>query len=156
MKRRQTDDHDQITEAEVKAARIKWFKGVRLFLMNLPMIYKVIALVVATVTGTIAAPEIATQVSQIAGGDATIPAGQTTAPKPNSPPDAWRADVNTSLTSQKTAIDAHTGDIAELRAEIVKLEKRLASRRAQGDNSLQGDVDENRARILELEGIVQP
>ena len=156
MKRRSTDDHDEITEVEVKQARINWFKAMRLFLMNLPTIYKVVALVIALVTGTIAAPEVIHRVSEIAGGEATIPAGQTLTPDPAAPSVVWQGQVDISLTSQKAAIDVNTADIEAIRGAMDELEKRLASQRSRGDNTVEGKVIANSERLSTLESIIQP
>ena len=149
MKRRSTDKRDQITDGEIKSVRIPWWKTFKLFLMNLPAIYKFVALAIALVTGTIAAPQVLEQVSHIAGGEDTIPDGMTTTPNPDAPIVAWRGDVNTALMSQKTAVDLNTSGIEALRAEITELEKRLASQRARGDNKLE-------QRVINLESVVQP
>lgn len=156
MKRRSTDEHDQIADQEIKSARIPWWKATKLFITNLPVIVKVIMLVVGVAGGTLAAPEIANKVSEITGGDKSIPSGQTVTPNPNAPSVVWQGQVDISLTSQKTAIDLNTFQLEALRGEIRELEKRLSAQRARGDNNVEDQVGLNSERILELESVVQP
>ena len=156
MKRRGTDPGDHITEEDVKRARIPWWKAIRLCLMQLPTIYKIIVLVIGVAGGTLAAPELMRHVSDLAGGDTTIPEGETTAPDAGSKVSDWRADVTTALQSQKNAVDSHSEALAALRDEIRKLEARLNARQETGDKTVSERVTANTEAIEVLQGVVQP
>jgi len=158
MKRRSTDEHDDISTNEVKAARTTLFQWVKMWITNLPVIAKAIALVVAAVTGTIAAPQVYQQVTELAGLEAPppIPKGQITIPDPEAPIIGWRNGVNTSLSSQTAAINSNTASLGALRQEIRELEERLESQRNRGDADVSRAVRDNSARLEIIEKVVQP
>ena len=159
MKRRSTDQHDEISEVEVKAARVPWWKALKLFIMNLPVIAKVVLLVIGAWGGSIAVPEAIDQVNALISDNqeaALIPTGQVTTPAAADPGAIWRSQVNTALASGKLAIDTNTAAVEALRAEIRELEKRVAAKRARGDTSVEAKVTANANRLTLIEEIVQP
>ena len=151
MKRRASDDSDRITEAEVKQARIPWWKAIKLFLVNLPTIAKIIVLVIGVMGGTVAVPEAIKLVDQMVEDPLPIPEGQTVTPTPasNIADSAFRAQAAQSFEAMNNVINAHTASIEALRAEIRELESWLAAGRARGDNNLS-------ERVSAIEEIVQP
>lgn len=159
MKRRSTDQHDQISEVEIKEARVPWYKALKLCITNLPMIVKAILLVVGVWGGTVAVPEAIDQVNALISDNqeaALIPTGQVTTPAAADPGAIWRSQVNTALASGKLAIDTNTAAVEALRAEIRELEKRVAAKRARGDTSVEAKVTANANRLTIIEEVVQP
>lgn len=151
MKRRATDEGDRITEAEVKQARIPWWKAFKLFLANLPMIAKVVMLIIGVAGGTIAAPEAYRMANSLIAKPLETPKGSLPpAPSPtHAQGSAFEAQAAQSFAAINQAVNTHSDELKALRAEIRNLEARLAAQRAKGDNNLA-------ERVSAIEEIVQP
>lgn len=157
MKRRSTDDHDQITEREVKDARVNWWKATKLFITNLPMIAKIIMLIIGVAGGTVAAPEAVRLVSEITGDSTDVPAGQIPPPPdPNATLNVWKNTTDVVNSAQTRQIDTNTAELEAIREELHNLEARVSAQRARGDAGVSDRVTANEQRITEIEGIVQP
>ena len=124
----------------------KWFK---LWLTNLPAITKIILVVLGTVGGTVAVPEVYDKVVSLTSSDVPIPKGQITTTSVTDPGEVWRSQVNIALGSGKDAIDTNTADLETLRSEISELEARLKALSNRGDSRLE-------ARVSVIETLVQP
>ena len=145
MKQRATDPSDHITRDEAKAARIPWYKALKLFILNLPVIAKVVMLVIGLWGGTMAAPEVYEKLSALTAEDPPpplpIPAGITVVPETIT----VNPEVRQSLASMNAAINAHTGALKAIREDIRQLEERREASSERDDAALE-------ARIVGLEG----
>lgn len=158
MKRRASDDSDRITEADVKKARIPWWKAFKLFLMNLPLIAKIVMLIIGVAGGTIAAPEAINLVDKFISKPLPTPS-ESLPPPPTSTSShtsSFQGQVTQSITALTDSADSHSAELDALKAEIRALEQRVSSQRAIGDNTVSERVTANENEIKILKGIVQP
>lgn len=124
MKRRFSDESDQITEAEVKKARKGAFEWMTLFLTNWTAVKGLVTLLVLALgAGTVTNEAIYTKL---------IPTGQVVS-------DTNALDVT--LGSMKTAIDSNTAGISDLQDELRKIQDELAKERARGDAQLRNEIE---------------
>lgn len=157
MKRRSTDEHDKISNQEVKEARVNWWKTIKLFITNLPMIAKIIMLIIGVAGGTVAAPEAIRLVSNITSDITDVPKGQIPPPPDGSATlSVWKNATDVVNSAQTRAIDTNTAELEALRQEIRNLEARVSAQRARGDNSVSERVTANETEIKTLKGIIQP
>lgn len=158
MKRRATDERDKISEQEVKEARIPWWKAIKLFIANLPLIAKVIMLIIGVAGGTVAAPEAVRLLDQYMAKP--LPTPKDALPPPpsisNIAGSAFQAQAAQSFTALTNASNAHKAELEALREEIRNLEARVSAQRARGDSSVSERVTANSEAIQTLQGIVQP
>lgn len=157
MKRRSTDDHDRISEKEVKDARIPWWKAIKLFITNLPLIAKIIMLVIGVAGGTVAAPEAVRLLDEYIAEPLPTPDDALPPPPASSIVDsAFRAQAAQSFTALTNASNQHKAELEALREELRKLEARVSTQRARGDKSVSERVTANENEIKILQGIIQP
>ena len=124
MKRRFSDEGDQITEAEVKKARKGIFDWITLFLTNWTAVKGLITLLVLLLgAGTVTNEAVYTKL---------IPQGQVVS-------DTDALDVT--LESMKSAIDSNTAGKAEIREELREIREQLANERARGDAQLRNEIE---------------
>lgn len=158
MRRRATDESHKISEREVKEARIPWWKAIKLFIANLPLMAKIVMLIIGVAGGTVAAPEAARLLDQYITKPLATPDDSLPPPPPttNTADSSFRAQAAQSITALTNASNAHGAELEALREELRNLEARVSAQRARGDNSVSERVTANSEAIQTLQGIVQP
>ena len=119
MKRRSTDDHDQITEAEVKQARATPFQWATLFFTNLPMIVKVVSLLLVGAGTAVTAPKV----YQSFNGTAPIAEGETVVPHETISPELRQSLESMAAAIKKLQAADKAGDSASSSADKIQDER---------------------------------
>ena len=120
MKRRSTDDHDQISEAEVKQARATPFQWATLFFSNLPMLIKIVGLLGVGAVGAVGAPKV----YQAWNGE-TLPVaeGETVVPRETISPELRQSLESMNAAIKKLQAADKAGDAASSGADKVQNER---------------------------------
>lgn len=154
---------EELSDREIKDARIPWWKAIKLFIANLPLLAKLVMLVIGVMGGTIAAPEAYRMVDQLISDPLPTPEGSLPPPPKTETgmvshiaDSAFRAQAAQSFTAINNAINSHTEQIELLQQALQQVEARVSMQRAKGDSVVSERVTANEQRITQIEEIVQP